>query len=182
MQRRFAGQRRSQLAGVAIVLLAIVGMLLGVTVWAVITNPGAPDGTLTGWGSIGGVEGVSGDNINDVISDLGGTGSYRPALLSTVLLGAALLGGIVLLVRRASRVGAAGAVVFGTLAAAWALYRAFVPGNVAGIVEEGGTRSATAPWIIAGCAVLVVVAGVVALLDRPPSVRQPPRTRGIQPR
>ena len=146
---------RSRVAGVVVVIGAALAILLGFLNWALISNPGSADGTLTGWGGIGGVADMQGQNINDVISDLGGSGSYHPALFSTVLAGGALVAGVVLLWRRFG-LAAGVAIGCGVGILGWGVFRALVPGDVAGIVEDGGTRSAIGPWLVAVCGLVIV--------------------------
>jgi hypothetical protein len=165
--------------------LAVVGgalaVLMGFLNWALISNPGSADGSLTGWGGIGGVADMRGQNINDVISDLGGSGSYHPALFSTVLAGGAVVAGGVLLWQRFGL--AAGVTIgCGVGIVGWGVFRALVPGDVAGIVEDGGTRSAIGPWLLAVCGLVIVAGGVVAALDRTAARVPTGRPRGIQPR
>ena len=172
---------RTRLAAALIVIGGVLAVLLGFANWALITNPGADDGTLTGWGGIGGVADMAGENINEVIDSLGGSGSYQPALFTTVLAGAAVLAGLFLIWRRAG--AAAGvALACGVGIVAFAVFRGLVPGNVAGIVEDGGTRSGIGPWLVAVCGLVIIAGGVIALLDRPPAAVPAGRSRGIQPR
>jgi len=168
-------------AGALTVVGGALAVLMGFLNWALIANPGGADGTLTGWGGIGGVADMQGQNINDVISGLGGSGSYHPALFSTVLAGGAVVAGVVLLWRRFG-LAAGVAIGCGVGIVGWGLFRALVPGDVAGIVEDGGTGSAIGPWLLAVCGLVILAGGMVAALDRPAARIPTGRSRGIQPR
>lgn len=174
---------RQRLPGAAVCLLAVLVALSGFTVWVVIRNPGAADSTLTGWGLIGGVRDSAGQNLNQLIAGLPGAGSYRPALFPTALAGLTLMAGIWLLTRP-SKLAAAGAVGSALFIGAWGLYRGLVPGDVAGIVEEGGATTGIGPWVVLGAAVGIVAAVVPVLIAGPPAppARSASRSRGIQPR
>lgn len=169
------------------VVTALLVVLFGFLAWVTVTLDGGSPSTVTGWGTIGGAgssggEAAVGENINDVITSLDGTGSYRPALLSTVLGGAVVLAGVWIAVRR-SKFAAAAAAALGLFIGAWGLYRALRPGNVAGLLLDGDVATAAVgPWVtfIGGLVILGLAVAVLVLPAPPPPVIR--RTRGIQPR
>ncbi|MEO5832572.1 MAG: hypothetical protein ABIR83_04280 [Nakamurella sp.] len=168
--------------GGSVVVVGLMVVLFGFLAWATVTLDGGSPSTLTGWGTISGAESAVGQNINDVITSLQGTGSYRPALLPTVLGGAAVLPGVWIAVRR-SKFAAAGVVALGLFIGAWGLYRALRPGDIAGLLVAGDvSTAAVGPWAtcFAGAAIIGPAVAVLILpAPPPPGVR---RSRGIQPR
>jgi hypothetical protein len=155
-----------RIAGLLVLVLALLIVLVGFSDWVRITNIDASDGQISGWGMISGVRGMAGENINDVIASLDGFGSYRPALLSAVL--AALVAFAALgMIWRQSRIAAAAVLACAVLLAAWGLYRALVPGDVGGVVEEGASSAAVGPWSTFGLAVLILVSAVGGLREKP---------------
>lgn len=173
--------RRGRLLGGWMVVAALLVVLGGFLAWVTVTLDGGSPSTLTGWGTISGTDSAVGENINDVIVSLQGTGSYRPALLPTVLAAAAVLCGVLIVVRR-SKFAAAGAVAVGLFIAAWGVYRALRPGDIAGLLVEGDvSTAAVGPWVtaVAGAAVVALAVPVLVGVAPPPPA---PRTRGIQPR
>lgn len=172
--------RSVRLLGAGVAVTALIALLAGFLGWSNVTLAGSGTATLSGWGTIGGPDTAAGENINDVVAGLGGSGSYRPALLSTVLAVPGLMAGIWIAIRR-SKFAAAGAVALGLFLAAWGLYRVVRPGDVAGLLEAGDVSAAAmGPWVTLGVGVAMVgAAGAVLLLSmRAPAVGSP--SRGIQ--
>jgi hypothetical protein len=168
-----------RLPGSIIAITSVLVALFGFTTWLVISNPGSNDSTLTGWGVIGGVDGVSGQNINEVISSLDGIGSYRPALLPTALAALAFIVGLRLIFAR-SRIAAAAAVACGGFIAIWGGYRGLVPGDVAGILTGDEYRGGIGAWLVLVAGLAIVATATVVLVKRPVQTSPAPRTRGIQ--
>lgn len=172
---------KARLPGAVVVVAASVVILMGFTTWMTVTLAGGSPATLTGWGTIGGRGSAAGENINDVISSLQGSGNYRPALLATALAALAAPAGLRLLFVR-GKIAAVSAGTCGLFIAAWGLYRALVPGDVAGIVTDGdSTQAGFAPWLVlaAGTAMMAAAATVFVVHPEPVPAR---RTRGIQQR
>ena len=161
-------------------LASVLVVLFGFTHWLIITNPGSTASTLTGWGLIDGVDGVSGQNVNDVISSLDGSGSYQPAFLPTALAALAFAIGVRLVFVR-SRVVVVAAVACGGLIAIWGGYRGLVPGDVAGILSEGEYRAGVGPWLVLAGGAVILATAIVMLVKHQAPVGPAPRTRGIQP-
>lgn len=174
--------RAARLLGAGIVLASLLVVLSGFSAWSTVTLAGGTASSLTGWGTIGGANTAAGENINDVIASLDGSGSYRPALLPSVLAAGGVVAGGWIVVRR-SRFAAAGAVAVGLFVGAWGLFRALRPGDVAGLLADGDVSTAAAgPWLTLLAGVAMVGLATVVLTRPPPTVRAPQRTRGIQPR
>lgn len=169
-----------RIAGALVVTGGLLVVVAGFVPWMRISNPGAGDSGLDGWGNISGVPTMTGQNINEVISSAGGVGSYRPALFPTVLAVFVLVAGVVLIWRRLdpatwiAATAAAGATMFGT-------YRGLVPGNVAGIVDAVDVHVAAGAWVTAGAALVAWGAAAAALIVRRPAPPAPRSSRGIQP-
>jgi hypothetical protein len=179
-----AGPRRPpppRIAGALVVAGGLLVVVAGFVPWMRISNRGASDSGLDGWGNISGVPTMAGQNINEVISSAGGVGSYRPALFPTVLALFVLVAGVVMLWRRLApavwiaAMGAAGAAMFGT-------YRGLVPGDVAGIVDAVDVHVAAGAWVTAGAGLVACGAAAAALVVRHPGPPVPVPSRGIQPR
>ncbi len=175
--------RGARLCGAGIVLAGLLVVLCGFLTWAVVALTGASSSSLGGWGAIsGGPDSADGDNLNDVITSLGGVGSYRPALLPTTLAGPGVVAGIWVAVRR-SRFAAAGAVAVGMAVAAWGLFRGVRTGDIAGLLTDGDIATASiGPWATLAGGLLMVAAAVPVCLVRPAAAPTVPRSRGIQPR
>ncbi|WP_111765210.1 hypothetical protein [Nakamurella deserti] len=175
--------RTGRLLGAGIVLTGLLLILFGFLTWADVALAGADSSSLSGWGAISGGPGAAaGDNINEVITSLGGVGSYRPALLPTVLAGFGVVAGLGVVVRT-SKVAAAGAVAVGLFVVGWGLYRALRPGDVAGLLVEGDVATAAVgPWVTSVGGLAMVALAVAVLAARAPAPPVAPRRRGIQPR
>lgn len=174
--------RTGRLIGGAIVVVALLVVLVGFLGWASVTLADGGSSALTGWGTISGPDAAAGENINDVIAGLLGTGSYRPALLPTVLAAGVVPVGLWVAVRR-SRFAAAAGTALGLFIGAWGLFRALRPGDIAGLLTAGDVATASVgPWVtLIGGAAIMGLSGAVLLSGSPP-VPIDRRSRGIQPR
>lgn len=166
--------------------MAVLGGLLMILA-SFLTWISAPTGTggratISGWGAISGDSQISGTNLNDVLA-MGGTGSYRPALVGLIFgVVAAITGVCVAAVQGSSRphrVTAAVLVLCGLVGTGWGVVRIVAPGD-AGVFDPGEQSSGAGPWLLAAgglIAVLVAAAIFAGALDH----AEPMRSRGIQP-
>lgn len=171
---------RHRIAGLIVIVASGLIALYGFLPWMVISNQGSADSTLSGWGLIGGVDGVDATNINEVIAGLDGSGSYRPALFPTILAVLAVAGAVRLLFA-ASKVAAAAVATCGVIVVAYGIFRVVSPGDVAGILNAGESRAGIAPWLTLVSGVFILAAAVLVLAGKYEAQR-PMVSRGVQPR
>ena len=140
---------------------------------SVLTWLSLPDGAggttrVSGWGAISGGSQIAGENINDAMN---GNATFRPGTLAVIIGAFALLASIGIAVvgkgQRPHRIPAAVLTLCGVAGLAWGILRAIRPDS-AGVLNPGEGSSGVGPWLLAGCAlVLVAVAAAIfaGLLD-----------------
>jgi len=178
--RRRALRRTAGLSALAGGLALIASTFLG---W--ITTPMQSGGTtsISGWGTIsGGSELVDGVNLNTLMA---GMGSYRPAVPVVIVGAVTVIPALVLAVTgpgaRPRRIVGAILVVCGAMATAWSLVKVIAPGDALGVLPEGEHAPGFGPMLATAAGLVILAAGVVAVLGLldPPERAVP---RGIQPK
>jgi hypothetical protein len=149
---------------------------------SVLTWLSLPDGAggttmVSGWGAISGGSQIAGENINDAMN---GNATFRPGTLAVVIGAFALLASIgIALVgkgQRPHRIPAAVLTFCGVAGLVWGMLRGLRPDSV-GVLRPGEGSGGIGPWLLAGCALvlLAVAAAIFAGLLDPP--RPPGRLR-----